>query len=156
MISSAPISTSSSMMFAILSFSTILLTATQSFDSKGLIVGAFLPGVILVASDRLVRQMLYWQTTYFLAATTPAIRFVMTPIRGDRVGCFMTFDLMRTASDRRTVATACRPAARIVSPDSGGTISTPWDASALSLLTNKVDCIPSRQECRNRLMPTGK
>lgn len=63
--------------------------------------------------------MLYSQTTYLLAAMTPAMRDVIRLMRGVRVGCFGTLDLIRTASDWRTVAMACRPAARIVSPDSG-------------------------------------
>lgn len=67
-ISSAPHATNSSMTVAIRFDSTIALTATQSVFSSAVMVGAVLPGVILVAVSRSVRATLYWQRTYFWAA----------------------------------------------------------------------------------------
>lgn len=80
--SSAPILTSSSITWAHLFFSTMLLTATQFSSSSRLMVGAFRPGVTTVAAASLSREMLYWQTTYLPAAMTPAIRLAIRSIRG--------------------------------------------------------------------------
>jgi hypothetical protein len=68
-ISVAPTCVSSSMTVAIFFFSTMALTATQPSSSSCVIVGALLPGVILEASWSFDRSMLYWQRTYFCAAT---------------------------------------------------------------------------------------
>jgi len=54
-------------------FSTIELTATQPSDSSGVMVGALLPGVILVAVDSMSFGMLYWLRTNFCAVITPLI-----------------------------------------------------------------------------------
>jgi len=64
----APIAVNLSMAVAICLFSTIELTATQSWapaPSKALMVGALLPGVIVIASVKLDLLMLYWHRTYF-------------------------------------------------------------------------------------------
>lgn len=67
-ISVAPTLVNSSITVAICFFSTIELTATQPSSSSAVTVGARLPGVILLAVERLSRGMLYWQRTNFLAA----------------------------------------------------------------------------------------
>lgn len=67
-ISVAPTLVNSSILFAICFFSTMELTATQSWSSSVVIVGARLPGVIFVAVSRSARGTLYWQRTYFWAA----------------------------------------------------------------------------------------
>ena len=64
----APQAVSSSIALAILSFSTIELTAAHSGSSSAWIVGARFPGVILEAFSRRRRGMLYMQRTYFCAA----------------------------------------------------------------------------------------
>ena len=64
----APQAVSSSIALAILSFSTIELTAAHSGSSSAWIVGARFPGVIFVAFSRRRRGMLYMQRTYFCAA----------------------------------------------------------------------------------------
>jgi len=64
-ISVAPTAVSSSITVAIFFFSTIELTATQPSSSSALMVGARLPGVILVAFVSVSRLTLYWQRTYF-------------------------------------------------------------------------------------------
>lgn len=58
-ISVAPQSDNSSITVAILFFSTMLLTASQSALSNAVMVGARLPGVILVAVGMRWRGMLY-------------------------------------------------------------------------------------------------
>ena len=58
-ISTAPTAVNSSMTVAIRFFSTIELTATHASSSRAVMVGARLPGVILVASSRRRREMLY-------------------------------------------------------------------------------------------------
>jgi hypothetical protein len=50
-------------------FATITLTATQLPSTRGVMVGARFPGVILVAASRFDRSMLYTQRTYCCAAT---------------------------------------------------------------------------------------
>lgn len=67
-ISVAPQAVSSSMTVAMLSFSTMALTATHSGSSRAVMEGALLPGVILVAVLRPDRAMLYWQRMNFWAA----------------------------------------------------------------------------------------
>lgn len=77
-----------------------------------------LPGVILAQIGSSSLGMLYWHITYLLEATKPAILEDIFLMRGVRCGCLGVEDLIRTASVDITVAIACRPAARIVSPDS--------------------------------------
>lgn len=64
----APTPVKSSITVAIVLFSTIELTATQSAASSAVIVGARLPGVIFVAVWRSDLWTLYWHRTYFCAA----------------------------------------------------------------------------------------
>lgn len=64
----APTFVSSSITIAILFFSTMEDTATHPSSSSAVTVGARFPGVILQASDKSGRDMLYWHRTYFLAA----------------------------------------------------------------------------------------
>ena len=144
-ISIAPTAVNSSMTFAMRLFSTIELTATQPSSSSAVIVAARLPGVISVAFSRSERRTLYWQRTYFWAAKnpvssemgkwggferkgegfdgdddyslmTPRIREAMRSTSFWSEGCF---DLMSTAVLSTTVSMAMRPAAFMVSPDSG-------------------------------------
>lgn len=83
-------------------------------------VGARFPGVTLHASSSLSRRTLYWQRTKRCAVMTPRMRdpmrfTIVAEVEDD--GCF---DLMRTAELSSTVAMDFNPAARMVSPDSGG------------------------------------
>lgn len=64
-ISIAPQAVNSSITVATLLLSTVALTATQPSFCNGSIVGDVFPGVILVASDSLLRSMLYLHRTYF-------------------------------------------------------------------------------------------
>lgn len=57
-------------MTAMLSFETMLETATQSGKSSAVMVGALFPGVIFVAISKRERLTLYVQRTYFWAAAT--------------------------------------------------------------------------------------
>src|SRR4051794_20483644 len=97
-------------------FSTMALTATQPSSSSDVTVGARLPGVTLMASGSRVRGTLYWHKTYFCAVMTPLMRAAM---RSTILGLLGALDLMRMAEDSTTVSMALRPAAFIVSPDSG-------------------------------------
>lgn len=74
-ISVAPTAVSSSITVAIIRFSTIELTATQSASSSAVIVGALMPGVIRVAASKTVRWTLYWHRTYFCAANNHINRY---------------------------------------------------------------------------------
>lgn len=67
-ISVAPHANKSSMTVAIRSTSTMALTAIQSLSYSAVMVGARLPGVMVVAVWRSGRGMLYWHRTYFCAA----------------------------------------------------------------------------------------
>lgn len=67
-ISVAPTADRSSMTVATRFFSTMALTATQPSSSRAVMVGARFPGVMAQALDKMLRGMLYWQSTYFLAA----------------------------------------------------------------------------------------
>ena len=104
--SSAPTDTSLSMTVATSLFSTITLTATQFDSSRGLTVGARLPGAMRIHSGSLSLGILYWHNTYLVEAITPSIRFVMRSIRGERWACFGFEDLISTASVGSTVAIA--------------------------------------------------
>lgn len=117
--SSAPALTSWSITSAIFDLSTIELTPTHSGSSRGEIVGARRPGVTAVAVERVARRTLYWHTMYLRAAITPAMRPVILSMSGARCACFDFVDRIRTASECSSVAMGRRPAARIVSPDSG-------------------------------------
>lgn len=64
-ISFAPQAVNSSITVAMRFDSTMALTATQPAFSSVVIVGAVVPGVILVAVSSSERSMLYWQRTYF-------------------------------------------------------------------------------------------
>ena len=131
---------------AIRFFSTMELTATQPSLSSDVTVGARFPGVILVASGRLLRRILYWHRTYFWAVMTPRIRDAISStisgLDGDR-------DLIRTDCDLTTVSMALSPAARIVSPDSAicqylpaPTQTSPWlveQTFCIRVRTNKIN-----------------
>lgn len=67
-ISVAPAAVKSSITVAIVRFSTIELTATQSGSSSAVTVGALMPGVIPSAVFKRVRWTLYWHKMYFCAA----------------------------------------------------------------------------------------
>lgn len=68
MTSCAPATTNLSITTAISFFNTMALTATHPSSSSAVVVGARIPGVILVASASFVRGKLYWHNTLRFAA----------------------------------------------------------------------------------------
>ncbi len=122
-ISSAPHSTRLSMTSATFFVSTMTFTATHPSCSSGETVGARLPGVMAIACASRSRGMLYRHSEKCVDAMTPLMREVRRWMSAASVGSWWEgeegfLEDMSTASVVRTVAIACRPAARIVSPDS--------------------------------------
>lgn len=98
-ISDAPTLVSSSITIATFFFSTMDETATHPSSSSAVIVGARFPGVILQASDRSWRGMLYWQRTYFCAANV-SISSQWTSEQAKFLGMILTDNATDSAEDQ--------------------------------------------------------
>ena len=91
--------------------------------------------MISIASFISARRILYVHSTNLVEAITPSMRFVIFSISPTSVGLLDVvecgdLEVMSTACESKMVAMGCKPAARMVSPDS--LVSMPMAVSSTS------------------------